>query len=144
MFRLAGQASIRRKPADVSAFLADVANESKWQKDIVHVQLVGGKVGAKGAQYERVQVVGGRNIKTVNELVELDAGNRVVFQAKGKVIEYRLEHALTGKGEVTELKMSLEGEMLGFASMFEGIAADELKAAIPKDMERLKAALEGK
>ncbi|MBI2078461.1 MAG: SRPBCC family protein [Euryarchaeota archaeon] len=136
MIRLSGKAAIPRKPTEVSSFLADVANEPNWQKDIVHVALVEGKAGTKGARYERVQVVAGRNIKTVNELVDLVPGRRVVFKAAGKVIEYRLEYELSGTSK-TELEMRMEGEMLGFASMFEGMAAEELGAAVPEDLRRL-------
>lgn len=137
MIRLSGKARIACKPADLSRFLADVANEPKWQKDLVHVQLVGGKPGEAGAKYERVQVVGGRNIKTVNELVEITEGKRVLFRAAGKVIHYTLEYALAGKGNETELEMKFDGEMLGFASMFEGVAAEELREAVPGNLERL-------
>lgn len=125
----------------MSEFLADVANEPKWQKDIVHVKLVEGQAGRKGAKYERVQVVAGRNIKTINELVEASP-SRVAFQAAGKVIEYGLEYALAEKGSSTEVSMKMEGEMLGFASMFEGVAADELGARVPDDMVALKAVLQ--
>lgn len=141
MFRLNGKATLPRKAEEVTSFLADVSNEAKWQKDMVHVALVGGAKGTVGAKYERVQLVGGRNIKTVNELTELVPGKRLVYKAAGKVIEYQLTYALAGKGDATDLEMTLEGEMLGFASMFEGIAADELRAAIPANLERLKKAL---
>jgi hypothetical protein len=142
MIRLQGKVVLAAAADAVCRFLADVANEPSWQNGIVHVQLVEGKAGQVGAKYERVQVVGGRNIKTVNELVEMSLGKRVVFQAKGKVIEYRLEHSLSAKGKSVELETKLEGEMLGFASMFEGMAADELKEALPGDLERLRARLE--
>lgn len=141
MFRLAGKVSIPRAAKDVSAFLADPANEPKWQKDIVHVALVEGKAGAPGAKHERVQVVGGRNIKTVNELVETSPGKKIVFKAEGKVIEYRLEYGLAGKGDATDVEMKIEGEMLGFAAMFEGMASEALAKEIPANLERLKSTL---
>lgn len=142
MFRLSGKATINGKPADVSAFLADVANEPKWQQEIIHVQLTAGVAGKPGAKHERVQVVGGRNIKTVNELTEHVPGARVVFKAAGKVIEYTLEYVVRGDGPGCDVEMRFEGEMLGFAGMFEGIAADELRGAIPGNFERLAKVLE--
>ncbi len=143
VFRLSGKAKVNRKPADVSAFLADVGNEPKWQKEIIHVQLIAGTAGTPGAKHERVQVVGGRNIKTVNELTEHVVGKRVVFKAAGKVIEYTLEYVVTDRGPACDVEMRFEGEMLGFAGMFEGIAADELRSAIPGNFERLAKVLEG-
>ncbi|HEX9816539.1 MAG TPA: SRPBCC family protein [Candidatus Thermoplasmatota archaeon] len=143
MFRLSGKAKVGRKPADVSAFLADVANEPKWQKEIIHVQLTAGIAGTPGAKHERVQVVGGRNIKTVNELTEHVPGERVVYRAAGKVIEYTLEYVVTGSGPSSDVEMKFEGEMLGFAGMFEGIAADELRGAIQGNFERLAKILDG-
>ena len=132
---------VARSPQEVSGFLADVANDPKWQKDIVHVKLIEGAPGKKGAKYERVQVVAGRNIKTVNELVEVSP-SRVAFRAAGKVIEYLLEYALSGKASMTDVTMKMEGEMLGFASMFEGMAAEELGKAVPEDMKRLAGILD--
>ena len=143
MFRLSGKATIAGKASDVSAFLADVVNEKQWQKDIVHVQLMGGTPGKPGAKYERVQVVAGRNIKTVNELTAHEVGKRVAFHAAGKVIDYTLEYTLTGSASSTIVEMRFEGEMLGFASMFEGMAADELRDAIPGNFERLTKILAG-
>lgn len=138
MFRLSGKATIPCNASDVSAFLADVGNEPKWQKDIVHVQLTSGTAGKPGAKYERVQLVGGRNIKTENELVEHTVGQRVVFKGAGKVIQYTLEYAVAEAGSSSDVEMKFEGEMVGFAAMFEGIAADELRAAIPANFERLR------
>lgn len=140
VFRLNGKVTIPRPAKDVLAFLANVENEKKWQKDIVHIELVGGKAASKGAQYERVQLVGGRNIKTVNEITDMAPG-QLTFQGKGKVIEYKLVYKLGSSGASTNVEMELEGEMLGFASMFEGIAADELRNQIPENLERLKAAM---
>lgn len=142
MIRLSGKGSIACTPAEVAAFLADVSNEPKWQRDIVHVKLVEGTPGKAGAKWERVQVVGGRNIKTITELAEVAPGRRVAFKAAGKVIEYTLTFTVAPSGAGTDLEMKLEGEMLGFASMFEGMAADELGAAIPEDLGRLAKALE--
>ena len=141
MFRLSGKTTILGAPEAASSFLADVGNEPKWQNDIVHLQLLEGQAGKVGSRYERVQVVAGKNIKTVNELVEHEPGKRVVFRAVGKVIEYKVEFVLAGRGTSTDVEMKLEGEMLGFASMFEGMASDELRDAIPGNFERLKTVL---
>lgn len=144
MMRLQGKVTIARSPKDVSAFLADAKNETKWQKDIVHLELLEGKAGMAGAQYERVQVIGGRNIKTVNEVVDAVPGKHVGFHAKGKVIEYRLDYLLKASPPGTEVELRLEGEMLGFAAMFEGIASEALAKDVPKNLERLRAVLEAK
>ena len=142
MIRLQAKITISRPAKDVSAFLADASNETQWQKDIVHLQLLEGTAGASGAKYERVQVVGGRNIKTVNEVVDAAPGKHVAFKASGKVIEYRLDYLLKPLTAGTEVELRLEGEMLGFASMFEGLAAEALEKNLPANLRRLKAALE--
>lgn len=142
MIRLQGKISIQRPPKDVSAFLADAANERRWQKDVVHLELLEGQAGASGAKYERVQVVGGRNIKTVNEVVDAAPGKHVAFKATGKAIEYRLDYLLKPVPSGTEVELRLEGEMLGFAAMFEGMASEALAKEVPANLERLKATLE--
>jgi hypothetical protein len=141
VFRLSGKTTLAASAESVSAFLADVSNESQWQKDIVHVERLEGEAGRRGAKFERVQLVGGRNIKTVNELVEHVPGQRVAYKGAGKVIQYALEYRLHKQGQTTALEMSFEGEMLGFAAMFEGIAAEELRDAIPANFERLQKAV---
>jgi polyketide cyclase/dehydrase/lipid transport protein len=142
MFRLQGRISVSRAPKEVSSFLADAANERKWQKDIVHLELLEGRPGSPGAKYERVQVVGGRNIKTVNEVVDAAPGKHVAFKAAGKVIEYRLDYLLKPVGAGTEVELRLEGEMLGFAAMFEGLASEALEKDVPTNLQRLKSTLE--
>jgi len=142
MFRLQGRIPVERPPADVSAFLSNVANEKSWQGDIVHVELLEGEPGTSGAKWERVQVVSGRNIKTTTQLVDVTPGKHVAYQAKGKAIEYRVDYMLKPETRGTEVEMRFEGEMLGFAAMFESMAAEALEKSLPESLTRLKRALE--
>lgn len=142
MFSVQATTTIARPAKEVSAFLADPTNEKTWQRDIIHVERVGGSAGVVGATHERVQLVGGRNIKATMELVRHDPGAAVAFQGKGKVIELKVAHTLKPAGKGTALEMKIEGEMLGFASMFESMAAEELQKIVDEAMPKLKAALE--
>lgn len=141
MIRIHAEAEVARPPTDVSRFLADVANDAKWQKDIVHLALLEGKPGAVGATYERVQVTMGKNVKTTTKVAEHDAGKRVVLQADGKVIQYEVVYELAPSGRGTKVTVRLEGEMKGFASMFEGAAQEQLERDLPAGLAKVGAAM---
>lgn len=143
MFRVQGQTTIARSASDVGAFLSDPENERAWQPGIVHLQLLSGRPREVGSRYERVQELMGRKIKTSTELAEFQAGTRVAFKHAGKVIEFRTQYSLAPDGNAsTRLEAVLEGEMLGFASMFESVVSEEIEKFLPSALAKLRAALE--
>lgn len=142
MIRVKSRVTIRRPPGPVSEFLVDATNDAKWQKGIVHLQLVSGTPHAVGATYERVQQAMGRNIKTAMRLEEYVPGVRVRFKNSGKIILIEGTYAFTPSPEGTGLEMSLEGEMVGFASMFESVVSEQLEKDLPENLARLKSLLE--
>ncbi len=142
-FKIDGTVEIRRPLRDVGDFLAAPENDAKWQKGVVHLVRTGGDTGTVGATYERVQETMGRKIKSVQELVEHQPGRRIVFTTKGKMVELRSVYALADSTGGTRAQWTVEGELLGFAAMFEGVVAEELGRDVPKNLERLKSALEG-
>jgi carbon monoxide dehydrogenase subunit G len=140
MIRARAEVDVLRPAAEVASFLADPVNDARWQKGILKVDLVEGTRGAVGATYDRVQEAMGRPVKTVHELTA-NSPDRVSFHSKGKVIDLRLTYALTVNGGGTRVAAEVEGEMLGFAAMFEGMVNEALQKDLARNLERLRETL---
>ena len=142
MIRLKSSTMIQRPAKDVTAYVADVENDKAWATGVVHAARTEGKAGQVGAKYERVLEAMGRNIKMVVEVAAHEPGKQVELKGTGKVLEAKIVYRCAPSGSATKLDVEFEGEMLGFASMFEGVVAEHLEAQLPKDLETLRSKLE--
>lgn len=145
MFRVQGKIDVDRPAPVVAAFLAAHENDAEWQKGVVGVRLVSGQAAAVGAKFERTQRIMGRELKSTSELVEVQDGRRVAYRTTAKILEYRTEYDLAPLGpDRTMVQMRIEGELMGFAAMFEGMAGEQLEKDVPEGLTKLKSVLEAR
>lgn len=137
MFRHTAQTTVNKSPAEVTAFLANASNEKAWQNGIVHLELVSGEPGTAGAKWDRVQELGGRKIKTTHTLAEVKEGQRVAYESEGKIVKLRFSYDVKPGDGGASVEGQIEGELLGFAAMFESMASEALQEHWPTALNRL-------
>lgn len=138
------QTHIRRPRSQVAAFAMDPGNDTTWIGGISHARALTPAPIGKGTQVERVAGFLGRRIEYVLEVVEHEPealmAMRSVRSPFPMAVTYRFEEAEGG----TLAHLRVEGEAGGFFSLASPLMALMVKRNISRDIEALKAALEGK
>lgn len=134
---------IRRPRADVSAFVEEPANDTRWIGGIAKVEALTPPPFGKGTRVRRVAHFMGREIEYVLEVEEHQPGRVVAMRSvKGPFpmqVTYRFEDA----GEGTAVEVRNQGEATGFFRLAAPLMAGMVSKNVQGDLERLKAALEG-
>src|SRR3954470_2421978 len=131
---------IARPPEEVSAFIADPANLSRWQGAEEVEQLTDGPVRA-GTRFREVHKVMGRRRVEVTEVVEYDPGR--VFHIRvveGPPVDGRWEFEPSATG--TRVTLTPIAHLSGRAAIANGLMAQGTALAFRRYHRRLKHALE--
>lgn len=69
-------------PDEVFAFLADLANWPRWQRDMQATTLVDGQPGQAGARYRYVSKAMGQTFDSTVRLVRVEAPREIAFEGE--------------------------------------------------------------
>lgn len=135
---------INRKPADVFAYLDDLAKHGEWQPQIVSVRVETDgptRVGSRATEKRRLPG-GTRDISY--EITEHDAPHRSSFRGVNGPIRplgtVTVEPLDGGERSKLTLELGLEGH--GFGVLFAPLARADARKEVPKSHQRLKEILE--
>jgi carbon monoxide dehydrogenase subunit G len=123
---------IARPPEEVFAYLTDVSNLPAWQAGVKSATIRGGRI-------EETRSFLGRELHTTLEIVERDEPRLFTLRALNGPVLFTVRHELRPADAHTQLTVSVEGDVPGFAS---GLVAQRAKSQFRKDFERLKQILE--
>jgi carbon monoxide dehydrogenase subunit G len=131
-----------RRPADVFAYLVDVANLPAWQSGVHGAEIVGGGEPCAGARIAESRHLLGRELHTTLEIVEYDAPRLFALRALDGPVPFTVRHELEPAGAGTRLRVVGEGEVGFLPGFAAGMMARRAEKQFRKDFERLKQILE--
>jgi uncharacterized protein YndB with AHSA1/START domain len=135
---------ITRPRAEVAAFAADPDNATRWYQNIRSVEWETPRPVAVGSRVAFVASFLGRRLAYTYEVLELVPGERLVMStAQGPFpMTTTYEWEDTAGGE-TRMTLRNAGEPAGFSKVSAPMMASAMRRANRKDLEQLKAILEG-
>lgn len=135
---------IARPRAEVAAFAADPDNATRWYQNIKSVEWETPRPVAVGSRVAFVASFLGRRLAYTYEVLELAPGERLVMStAQGPfpmTTTYEWED-MAGGG--TRMTLRNAGEPAGFSKVSAPMMASAMRRANRKDLEQLRAILEG-
>ncbi len=135
---------IARPRAEVAAFAADPDNATRWYQNIKSVEWETPRPVAVGSRVAFVASFLGRRLAYTYEVLELVPGERLVMStAQGPfpmTTTYEWEDTAGGG---TRMTLRNAGEPAGFSKVSAPMMASAMRRANRKDLEQLKAILEG-
>ena len=123
---------IARTPEDVFSYLTDVSNLPTWQTGVRSAELRNGRI-------EESRSLLGRELNTTLEVVEQEEPRLFTLRALDGPVRFTVRHELEAAEEGTQLTVTAEGDVPGFAA---GLLARGAERQFRKDFERLKRILE--
>jgi uncharacterized membrane protein len=134
---------INRPVADVFAYVADIANDAKWQVDLIRSEQTSpGPLGI-GTTGLYVQKFMGREMKNETVVTAYEPPKRHGFKTTSGPVKFEAETTFEDMGGGTHLTISIKGEPGGFFKVAEGLLAKELEKSMGRDLAKLKELLEG-
>jgi carbon monoxide dehydrogenase subunit G len=96
---------VRRPPADVFAFMTDLATSPRWIKGLTEARLTHGPM-RQGARFQATRKVGGRSTTETIEVVRHDPprGYSVVAGLMGGGVELRIDYDLAPEKDGTRVR----------------------------------------
>ena len=132
---------IAKPLGEVAAYVIDPANEPKWIKGIREsVPLMPGPIG-KGSRVRRVAHFMGRRIEYTPEVLEFEAGRRLLMRTTSP-FPMTIEYSFTEERGEAVFRQRLQGGPKGIAAWFSPLMAAMVRRNVGADMARLRALLE--
>lgn len=139
--RFTNAITIRRRPADVFAFLSRFENVPRWNYAITETRKVSaGPVGV-GSRYVQTRTVPSHSEESF-EITEYEPDRRLSI--KGTLGRFPAEatYAIEAIGDATRLTNDVELQPTGLLSVVAPLAASRVRAAVANNLEALKNILE--
>lgn len=134
--------TIRRRPDEVFAFVADGTTAPRWRPGVVDVALVSGT--GLGARYRQgVKGPGGRRIAADYEVTAFEPGRRLGFRGTAGPVRPTGEYLFESVADGTRITFSLSAELGFIQRLAMGGSVQRSMDAEVASLGRLKAVLEG-
>lgn len=132
---------IRRPPADVFAFLADVGNDPRWRSGVLEISKQSGE--GKGAVWHQVVAgPGGRRINADIEITDYEPGSLLGFRTISGPVRPTGRFELAAAEGGTRVAFSLQAELGGVKKLLMGGMVQKTMNAEVEALETLKGVLE--
>lgn len=143
MIRVEQSIVINRPLAEVFAFAADPANDSRWNEPIIATRLLtAGPVGA-GAVFQHTVCFLGRRFETTVEVTAYEPNARACVRTIGGPLRSTGCRLFEAAGEgATRLTITVSGEAVGLFRLAAALAAPAVERQLAHAVARLKALLE--
>ena len=135
---------IDRPVADVFAYMDDVHREREWQPNLREAEQTPPGPTAVGTQKRYVSDFMGKRVENTYEVVELEAGRRVVYKTtRGSSIDATSEVRCEPVGGGTRVTMFVQGKPAGVLRFVPKKVMEKVyQAELAASLDRLKARLE--
>ena len=143
MISLESEIFIDRVPEDVFAFVFEPANAAQWQEGVVLAELTSEGPLGMGSTWRNVSKMMGREINNEFEVTDYDPPHQFCYKSISGPIQNKTCVTFEALNGGTLMTYSGEGEASGLFKMAEGILRNRLESQFKKNLNRLKALLEG-
>ena len=133
---------IRRPPAEVFAYLTDVAKLPEWQTSAAEASVEGEM--RLGAQVREVRILLGRRAASTLEVSEFEPGHKFSLRVVTGPLPFEVRHTLTEEDGGTRLDWEGEADTSKFPRIAVRMVAGAVEAQFKADLERLKSRLESR
>ncbi|HXU70721.1 MAG TPA: SRPBCC family protein [Polyangia bacterium] len=135
---------IDRPLAEVAAFAGNPDNATRWYVNIKSVEWKTAPPLAVGSQVAFVAEFLGRRIAYTYEIIALEPNAHLVMRTAEGPFPMETSYQWTAAGEArTHMSLRNRGEPSGFSRLLAPFMARAMRRANRKDLQRLKALLEG-
>jgi uncharacterized membrane protein len=141
---VSSEIEIARPRAEVAAYAADPDNATAWYANIKSVEWRSPQPLAVGSRIAFVAAFLGRRIAYTYEVREHVAAERFVMSTAQGPFPMETTYTWSDVAGGTRMTLRNRGESAGFAKITAPMMAQAIKRANRKDLERLKAILEGR
>jgi uncharacterized membrane protein len=129
--------------AEVAAYASDPANDTDWIGGVRSVRPLGAAPLRVGSQVERVASFLGRRVEYVNEVVELEPGERLHMRSVRGPFPMAITYAFADEpGGGTRMSIRVEGDAAGFFRLASPLLGRGVRRSVQGDLERLRRRLE--
>jgi len=134
---------INRVREDVFAFVFEPANATQWQEGVVLAEFTSeGPIGI-GSTWRNVSKMIGREIDIEFKVIDYDPPHRFCYKSISGPIQTKTCVTFDSQNGGTLMTYSGEGQPGGILKMAEGILRKRLLNQFEKNLNKLKALLEG-
>lgn len=132
---------IDRPVQEVWDFASDIERTQEWQQDVIRAEMNGPlAVGATGVFVQKFM---GREIENEMEITGYDPPYEMCFTTTSGPIAFEGCQRTVEQDGGTLASFVVEAEVGGFFKVAEGMVAKQLESSLQRDLESLKAIMEG-
>jgi uncharacterized protein YndB with AHSA1/START domain len=144
MRRVEAGTTIAAPPAEVFAFVADLANLPRWQTGIVSAERTSPDPVGVGSTARVVRDLGGQSLTVDLSVTDFEPGRRLALasQASGVSVPVTLEMEAVDGGTAARSGIEIKAGSV-FMAPLEGIIANAAASELASGLERLRDAIEG-
>jgi uncharacterized membrane protein len=136
------EALIGRPRAEVAAFATDPANEPAWIGGVERSRPLGSGPLGVGSRVERTARFLGRRFDYVNEVVELEPGERLRMRSVSGPFPMDVEYAFADADGGTRAAIRVRGDAGGFFRVAGPLLGAMVRRSIGRDLRRLAELME--
>jgi uncharacterized protein YndB with AHSA1/START domain len=141
--RLTATREIARSAPDVFEFLADAANNPRWQNGMKTCEWITPAPVAVGSRYDQEASFFGRPVLSTFEVLELDPGHRILIEATKSTFPIRVERRVD---PITASACRVTAEIEGSPAVprsVQRLVGWLAQRSVKRDYDRLATLLEG-
>jgi len=139
---VATEVVIGRSADDVASYAGDPSNAPTWYRNIKTVEWRTEPPLCVGSRVAFVASFLGRTLAYTYEVVELEAGKRLVMRTAQGPFPMETTYTWTAIGDATRMTLRNRGEPSGFSKLAAPIMVPAMRRANRKDLIRLRSLLE--
>ncbi|WP_077488728.1 SRPBCC family protein [Sinomonas mesophila] len=143
MISIEDRITIARPAEDVFAFIADLNNIPTWQSEVVTSKVVTPGPTRVGTRFTEDVKMGPRRTTANCEVTEFAPGSMMGFTATSPAMDYQGRFTLAPASGGSEFTMTGTAQLKGWWRLMQPLMEGEFKRGIRKELEAVKAYLEG-
>ena len=143
MAKIQNTITIQHPIGEVFAFVADITNNIKWQTGVIAAEVTSEGPAGVGTTFEYDAEILGRKMETTGELTAYDPPKVHGWKSNSGPFPMSGTTTIESVKGGTMVVQIIEAEVGEFFKIAEPLMIKQMKAQMAKDLEKLRALLEG-
>jgi hypothetical protein len=141
MLKFSADVKVNRSVEQVFAWLTDAANQGKFDKSSLRMEVLTPGPWHTGTQFRELRDLGGRQTEVLSEIAELEPNRRFVIRSKTGP-GWLGTWVMQPEGSGTRLRWTGELRMQGLGRLFEPLIGRQMNAQIARQFAGLPSLVE--